>query len=127
MNAVVCRDTPSTAEKSEFNTSQAFAKAVADAKELAKQLGDHWQGEVWENLGWHYKARSPCGRVTVYPFLICGKVKEYSAMVHEAGGSGMPTFLGEPGRGKTPMKAYERVVANVKERVAEIQKYVEGL
>ena len=32
---------------------------------LAKSLGPRWKPHVWENLGWHYTAISPCGQIEV--------------------------------------------------------------
>lgn len=33
------------------------SQAMAEAKELCKLLGDGWEPEIWENLGWCYAAR----------------------------------------------------------------------
>ena len=32
---------------------------------LATKLGPGWTGVVWENLGWHARAVSPSGTITV--------------------------------------------------------------
>jgi hypothetical protein len=124
MNEVICTDTPGTAETAD---PAGFEKAVNNARALAKALGNGWTGRVWENLGWHYEAKSPCRRIEVYTCIIDGKPDSYGAMLHEPGGNGMPTYLGEPGRGKTPHKALASVVRNAKQRVATIQAIVEGL
>ena len=44
----------------EYNTARKKAAA------LAKRLGPRWTSRVWENLGWHYAAVSPCGRGQVH-------------------------------------------------------------
>lgn len=43
----------------------AFQHATEMAKKIRKRLGTGWTVEVWENLGWHWKVRSPAGRITV--------------------------------------------------------------
>lgn len=78
-----------------------YQSATRDAKALAKRLGAGWRTDVWENMGWHYRALSPCGRVKV-----SGERDSYLA------------FLGEPdsggGRwaehGPTPEDAIRAVV-----------------
>ena len=47
-------------------------KAVENAAKLAKSLGPTWKPQVWENLGWHHCAVSPCGRLKVHPRLVKG-------------------------------------------------------
>jgi hypothetical protein len=42
-----------------------FGRAHAAGAALARQLGDGWTYHVYENLGWHYEARSACGRIKV--------------------------------------------------------------
>lgn len=39
---------------------------MADSLALIAELGTGWRANVWENLGWHYSATSPCGRITVH-------------------------------------------------------------
>lgn len=36
-----------------------YERALEKAQQLADSLGPNWQPKVWENLGWHYKARIP--------------------------------------------------------------------
>jgi hypothetical protein len=48
-------------------TRAEFQLAHRRGVQLADSLGDGWSHLVWENLGWHYKAVSPCGRIAVYP------------------------------------------------------------
>ena len=49
-------------------TIQEHDRAVRDAHRLARRLGDKWTMRVWENLGWHYTAVSPCGQLEIYHF-----------------------------------------------------------
>lgn len=39
-------------------------KAVADADALCTRMGDGWEPDVWENLGWHYKITK--GKVSIH-------------------------------------------------------------
>lgn len=44
-------------------TWKAFIAAKKRGRELARLLGPSWKAEVWENLGWHYAAKSSVGTV----------------------------------------------------------------
>lgn len=46
-------------------TSKDYDKAVAEAAQLAKHLGEGWVPKVWENLGWHYSVSRE--RLEVHP------------------------------------------------------------
>lgn len=48
-------------------TWAAYQKAKKRSDELAAQLGFGWKGEVWENLGWHFKVtyRLPDGWLNI--------------------------------------------------------------
>ena len=92
-----------------------FQLAKRDAKKLATSLGKGWKPDVWENLGWHYRVWSPCGRISVHP--------HYTA------------FLGDPfesgGRwaehGKTARSAIRNVIAVAKAKLEEINANIVGL
>lgn len=43
-----------------------YGTAIHQAMALAMKLGPGWEPNVWENLGWHYKAISPCGLIKVH-------------------------------------------------------------
>jgi hypothetical protein len=74
-----------------------YVKAKEFAAKLCKELGRGWKPHVWENLGWHYEAVSPSGRIKVSPSF----------------GSGYHVGIGEPncpgsrwnGNGSTPTEA----------------------
>lgn len=42
-----------------------YGKAVLAAASLATELGDGWEPEVWENLGWHYRVKKGCFYMSV--------------------------------------------------------------
>jgi hypothetical protein len=89
-------------------TRAAFDSATSSAKALAERLGAGWHPEVWENLGWHYKAVNASGVLVVMP---------------SDGRKRWTAYLGEHGYGRwsesgtTPMAA----VRNVR-RVAEAER-----
>jgi len=92
-----------------------FQTAKRDAKKLATSLGKGWKPNVWENLGWHYSAISPCGRIKVH--------------------KGFIAFLGDPdssgGRwaehGKTAKSAIRNTIAVAKAELKKIGGYLTGL
>lgn len=66
----------------------AHDKAQHDATALCLTLGGantKWTPRVWENLGWHYGAISPCGRIKVYPL---GMSRGYHAFFGSEDSSG---------------------------------------
>ena len=46
-------------------TRAEHGEAVRKARELAQRLGDGWEPEVWENLGWFYKVEK--GLAAIHP------------------------------------------------------------
>ena len=99
-------------------TRQEHEAAQERGEMLAAILGEKWTFKVWENLGWHYKAVSCCGRVHVHP-----------------NGQGYTAFLGLTTsghrnwceHGATPAKAVAVVVKVVRQELRELQSLVEGL
>ena len=87
-------------------------KTTALAKLLAQTLGPGWTTRVWENLGWHYAVRSPCGRLSVHPSF----------------GIGFTAFLNEPGKiggkwaehGDTPLEAIDATIKEAKQEYDKI-------
>lgn len=105
-------------------TVQAYEYAVTSASALARHLGPGWTPQVWENMGWYWGARSPSGRVQVYP-------------PHPRAGSQYRAFLGltkGPGgrwfaQGRTPRSAVRNVVAIAQKEariIEDIVREVEG-
>lgn len=95
-----------------------YLNAKANGKRLAKRLGRGWKPEEWENLGWHFKVTSPCGRIKVHAGL-----GHYAAFLGEPGSSGGPYC--EDGR--TPEAAIKNVVATAKARLSKIGAVIKGL
>jgi len=91
-------------------TEAEHSAATKAAARLCARLGPKWKLHVWENLGWHYAAISPCGRFKVHP----------------SSGGGFTAFLGaarEPGgtwtaHAKTPEAAVLAVFATARRALA---------
>jgi len=100
-------------------TEQEYQQAVSAGAKLAARLGKGWKPVIWENLGWHYQAVSPCRRLKVHP----------------SHGKGYIAFLGEadfPGgtwaeHGATPAAAVRAVVCLARRDVADITSLIGGL
>ncbi len=99
-------------------TEQQYQTAVRHGAALAKQLGKKWKSRVWENMGWHFAAVSPCGRLEV----------------HRDGERSFTAYLGEdlPGGrwaegAMTAAAAVKAVVREAKLEQALVTALVEGL
>jgi|GEM_PF-852899 len=94
-----------------------YRLAHKDGAGLARRLGAGWTVEVWENLGWHYQAVSPCGRFKVS----CDPGNGYR-------GSTFTAFLGDTGGhcggtwAKTADTPEEAILAVAREAVADLHK-----
>lgn len=94
-------------------THAEYRRAVRRARILAKRLGEGWQPEVWENLGWHYKAVSPLGGIKVHPI---------------AGSSSYVAFYGEPGRaGGSYTVDHADPVEAVREVLQRVRRHARGM
>jgi hypothetical protein len=78
-----------------------------------------WKPRVWENLGWHYCAISPCGRIKVHP----GHATGYLAFLGEADSSGGRWVE----RARTPKAAIRKVIARGVSERAEIDNLLSEL
>jgi hypothetical protein len=123
MNKVTSQGTVKTAEKSIYNTQAKWNAARRGAARLAKRMGRGWTGELWENLGWHYLVRSPCGRITIYPHIHRGRIYDYGAFLNKRGEIG--GIWAE--NGKTPRAAMEATIASAKKDIKFYQSLVDGL
>jgi len=98
-------------------TWAAYKAAHRDGDQLARRLGAGWSVVVWENLGWHYQAVSPCGRFKVS----CDPGNGYR-------GSTFTAFLGDAdghsgGRwAQTADSPEEAILAVAREAVADLHK-----
>lgn len=90
-------------------TKQQFDDAKAEAEELAMALGKHWEPVVWENLGWHAKARLVTMSVSKL-----GRGK--SATYHFDTGTS-PQFFGD---GKTPEAAVQDGLGNMRQHLQDV-------
>jgi hypothetical protein len=111
-------------------TYAAFLKANADAARLCETLdrttgSNGWTPRVSENIGWHYSAISPCGRLKVHP----------ETCPPESGPRYYSAFLGAAGEcggtwsesGKTPAKAVQAVIAVGRKALAGYGALLSGL
>lgn len=94
-------------------TWEEYQIAWEKGKALAERLGFSWTAVVHENLGWHYKAVSKCGRLEVW-----GRPLGFSA-----------SFLGGRwiGSGKTPEKAVLAAIRQAKDYSQWLLNRLEGL
>lgn len=104
----------------------AYEQAVIDASKLAKSLGEGWEPQVWENLGWHYKATTKDGRVNLHPkkdYRYNARVVGYTAFL-----SPTPSIGGKwVESGDTPQAALEAVRAKAQEELDGINLAMESL
>lgn len=100
-------------------TFDEYTAAHDNGAALAGYLGEGWTWKVHENLGWHFQAISPCGRIKV----VGNRRHGYTA------------FLGEvdfPGgrwseHGKLPEQAVAAVLRKAKVERDEIAQLLNGL
>ncbi len=100
-----------------------YEHAVDVANEVARDLGHGWKPEVFENLGWHARVVSPCGRINI-------------SLPTRPDVTGYMAFLGpkkiQPGgkwaeRGRTPREAIENVLNAAREDLGLIEETLQGL
>lgn len=104
-------------------TKEERDRALRIARRLASQLGLGWHSDVWENLGWHARAVSACGRLKVHPNIYKGHSVTYTAFL------GCPDFPGGrwTGRSKDPKAAVRQAVKAARRDLARIGAILEGL
>jgi hypothetical protein len=130
MAEVICTDTPATCDGRHNlkNNAEDFEKAVAGASVLADMCGKGYRGKVWENLGWHFKAVSPCGRVEVYRNLHgSGGKASYNISIHEPDGNGTSAAFGRMPYRPSAKGAIVAGVAQVRKHIRSLESIVEGL
>ncbi len=99
-------------------TIHAFNQATTNAQSLADGLGNGWKPHVWENLGWHYSAISPDGRIKVHPF--GSGLKGYTAFIGlDSSGGGKWT-----GQHRFPKTAIKKAMAEVRAESAILNEVV---
>lgn len=97
-------------------TWAAYQEAHKNAKALVLMLGEGWVSDVWENLGWHWAAKTVDGLMKVHPSTYKGVVSEYTAFFGEGVG-GQWT-----GRDKDPIVAVENAHAQVRQTKERIER-----
>lgn len=102
-------------------TVEMHKKAQRRAFELCQTLGKGWTPRVWENLGWHFEAISPCGRLKVSYAGHAGS--SYIAFLGDAGSTG--------GRwvehGQTPESACRKVIRRGHDELREVHALIDDL
>ena len=101
-------------------TEAEFDAATEMATRFASALGPGWAIDVWENLGWHGRAVSPCGRLWVSPSSSGG----YRAYLNEASRQPAGQFVAS---GPTPKAAVREVLKIARAEIARLSRMVEGL
>jgi hypothetical protein len=99
-------------------TWAAYQEANKNAKALARKLGKGWVPLVWENLGWHWAAKTTDGLMKVHPGIYKGKVTDYTAYFGE-GSSGQ--WIGQ---NKNPVVAVADALQKAQDNAAKIDKLV---
>ena len=93
------------------------------ANKVARDLGAEWKPDVFENLGWHARVVSPCGRINI-------------SLPTLPNDSGYTAFLGpkeiQPAgkwaeHGRTPRAAIENVLNAARHDLGLIEKTIAGL
>lgn len=108
-------------------TLDEYRQARKNAKTLAASLGPKWIPRVHENLGWHYSALSPCGRLYVTPSFYASPGESATISYH--------AFLGEPfsysgtwcGSGQTAKAAVRNVIFISKHELTRIKALLKNL
>lgn len=93
-------------------TKKEHDAAVEKAKDLAEKLGPRWSPVVWENLGWHYCAKSDLGEVHRFG------PRYYWASLH----AGEKQFIGEA---TTPKKAVDKALQSARDLIALVEAMTE--
>lgn len=92
------------------------AEATKKAKELAQYMGRGWKPEVWENMGWHYKA---VYAGTIHVYTSCHK--GYHCVIGVGGMLAMLAPDSEVTHHKDPKKAVEKTVREYKAKFDEFR------
>ena len=104
-------------------THREYRRATTGAAKLCAALGRGWTPRVWENLGWHHAAISPCKRIKVHPSGSRSVRDGWNAFLSNAGESGGLWV----GHGRTAKGAVRDVVRIAKAEVARLAAMVAGL
>jgi len=101
-------------------TWEEYQAALRGAEELAESLGNGWRPEVWENLGWFFKAESEDGTMSVHPPVHGGK--SYTAFFERSKTPNIQMARGNwHADGPTPQAAINAVLVIARDEIATIQ------
>ena len=89
-----------------------YRAAQIKSKALSMMLGPEWQPHVWENMGWHYCAKSHNGFIKVHPLINGG---EYHAFLGKDSAGGRWVSDGH----KDPKECVRDVVRMAKDEALE--------
>ena len=102
-------------------TWKSYQLAKKRAQELADYMGSGWTPKVWENMGWHYEARSTCERLRVKPLL---STPGYHAFLNEPGKLPGGRWVGD---GDTPEQAVKNAIREARREYQKIGVILDGL
>ncbi len=95
-------------------------QAMQLATEVANSLGPDWEPHVWQNMGWHSKAVSKCGRWKVHPNVYPGDRTFYCAFLGKADSPG--GYWAE--NGKTPQEAVKNTLQKAVDELNHISGFL---
>lgn len=96
-------------------TRESYNDKRAHLSQLIDQLGKGWTGRMWDNLGWHWEAISPCRRIHVSYNETHGVASRWSASIQRAGDFGILWH----GYGRTPDAAIKRAIADLESKIGQ--------
>lgn len=92
------------------------------AKDLARRLGGGWRPEIWENLGWHYKAVHDGAQIAVYANHDDGRENGRVTYWADYGGGSYPDAKGRQlcsdGKSTLPSDAVRQIIVAALEQAA---------
>jgi hypothetical protein len=89
-----------------------YRDALELAHALVRKLGKGWKPRVWENIGWHYEARTLDEKMSVSPLV---SVPGFHSFLGSGGPGGRWV-----GHGGTPQEAVAEALAKAKAEAHEI-------
>ena len=94
-------------------TEEEYQHAVKKAAELVKSLGSVWESEIWENLEWHWSAKTAGLRVSENEYE--GKTESFTASLGppDSGGCWVKN-------GVTPKAAVRHVITAAETEIGEL-------
>lgn len=90
-----------------------YVRVTAKAKRLAGLCGEGFKPEVWENLGWHFKAVNEARRVEVWRRSSC----EFQAVIAKHWSA----------YGKTPQEAMEAAYVEIRAAIKDLQRLIRSV